>query len=89
MGSILRVLLPGAIYSSSDFQTEMTDLAALTQFAQLLEGPYRWYILGFIVVILTALVTKFIFKTIKWFLVLAALVLIALAIVKLLIKILP
>ncbi len=47
-----------------------------------LEGPYRWYIIGFVLVILTALVTKFIFKTIKWFFVLAALALIVLAVFK-------
>lgn len=47
-----------------------------------LEGPYRWYIIGFVLMILTALVTKFIFKTIKWFFVLAALALIALAVFK-------
>lgn len=67
----------------------MTDLASLTQFAQLLEGPYRWYLLGFVLVLLTAVVTKFIFKTIKWFFVLAALVLIGLAVMKLLAKTLP
>lgn len=59
------------------------DLASFSQFAQLLEGPYRWYIIGFVLVVLTALVTKFIFKTIKWFFVLAALGLIIVAIFKL------
>ncbi len=67
----------------------MPDLASLTQFAEALEGPYRWYILGFVLVVLTAVVTKFIFKTIKWFFVLAALALIAMAIMKLLTKTLP
>lgn len=67
----------------------MLDLASLGEFAEAIEGPYRWYILGFVLVLLTAVVTKFIFKTIKWFFVLAAMVLIGLAILKLLTKTLP
>lgn len=67
----------------------MIDLAQVTSFATQLEGPYRWYILGFVLVVLTALVTKFIFKTIKWFLVLLALALIVLALLKVFAKLLP
>lgn len=67
----------------------MIDFAQVTSFATQLEGPYRWYILGFVLIVLTALVTKFIFKTIKWFLVLSALALIGLAIFKILAKLLP
>lgn len=67
----------------------MPDLTSLAEFAAALEGPYRWYILGFVLVLLTAVVTKFIFKTIKWFFMLAALVLIGLAVMKLLAKTLP
>lgn len=37
-----------------------------------LEGPYKWYVLFFIIAVITALVTRFIFKTLKWFLLLAA-----------------
>lgn len=37
-----------------------------------LEGPYKWYVIGFVVALLTALVTRFIFKTIKWFVIIAA-----------------
>lgn len=60
------------------------DVSKIAQFALELEGPYRWYIIAFAVVILTALVTKFIFKTLKWFLVLAALAFIILAVLKIL-----
>lgn len=45
-----------------------------------LEGPYRWYVLGGVLVILTAVMTRVIFKTFKWFLLIAvaaALVLVA------------
>lgn len=38
-----------------------------------LEGPYKWYAIGAVLVILTALVTRFIFKTFKWFLIIVAL----------------
>lgn len=37
-----------------------------------LEGPYKWYVIGFVVTLLTALVTRFIFKTLKWFVIIAA-----------------
>lgn len=60
----------------------MITLADITQFAAQLEGPYKWYILGFVLVILTAVVTKFIFHTIKWFFVLFAIGLILLAALK-------
>lgn len=60
----------------------MITLADITQFAGQLEGPYKWYILGAVLVVLTAVVTKFIFHTIKWFFVLAALGLIVLAVLK-------
>lgn len=35
-----------------------------------LEGPYKWYIMGTAGLLLTALITRFIFKTFKWFLLL-------------------
>jgi hypothetical protein len=37
-----------------------------------LEGPYKWYAIGAVLVVLTALVTRFIFRTFKWFLIIAA-----------------
>lgn len=62
----------------------MITLADITQFAAQLEGPYKWYILGAVLVVLTAVVTKFIFHTIKWFFILSAFALIVLAVLKLL-----
>jgi len=43
-----------------------------TAFIQL-EGPYKWYVLLFIAAIITGVLTRFVFKTIKWFLLIAAL----------------
>jgi hypothetical protein len=60
----------------------MIELSDITQFAAQLEGPYKWYILGAVLVVLTAVVTRFIFHTIKWFFVLVALALILLAALK-------
>ncbi|PIT98047.1 MAG: hypothetical protein COT71_02815 [Candidatus Andersenbacteria bacterium CG10_big_fil_rev_8_21_14_0_10_54_11] len=37
-----------------------------------LEGPYRWYVLGAVLVLLTAIMTRIIFKTFKWFTLIAA-----------------
>lgn len=42
-------------------------------FASKLEGPYRWYVIGGVVLIVTAMVTRFVFKTYKWFILLALL----------------
>ena len=35
-----------------------------------IEGPYKWYIMGIVAFVLTGLITRFIFKTFKWFIVL-------------------
>lgn len=37
---------------------------------QQLEGPYRWYVIGLVISVLTAVITRFIFKTFKWFILL-------------------
>jgi hypothetical protein len=34
-----------------------------------LEGPYKWYVIGAAVAVLTALFSRFVFQTIKWFLI--------------------
>lgn len=47
-----------------------------------LEGPYKWYVLGAVLVVLTAVMTRVIFKTLKWFFVLVALVIIGFTIWK-------
>lgn len=46
--------------------------AEVVDFFLRLEGPYKWYVIGVVVALLTALVTRFIFKTIKWFVIIAA-----------------
>jgi len=50
----------------------MIDPELISEFFLKLEGPYKWYVLGSILVIMTALMTRFIFKTFKWFLLIAA-----------------
>jgi uncharacterized membrane protein len=32
-----------------------------------LEGPYKWHIIAVVGIVLTGLITKFIFNTFKWF----------------------
>lgn len=46
-----------------------------------LEGPYKWYAIGTALALLTALVTRFVFKTIKWFVIIAAAAAVILAVV--------
>lgn len=59
----------------------MIELSDVANFFLQLEGPYRWYVIGFILVVLTAIITRFIFKTIKWFLVIALAVIVGLTVV--------
>jgi|GEM_PF-3593318 hypothetical protein len=47
-----------------------------------LEGPYRWYVIGGILIILTAVISRFIFKTLKWFLIIAATAVVIVAIIQ-------
>ena len=51
------------------------DLETIRHYAQpfvsQLEGPYKWYIMGGVAVLLTAFLTRFVFRTFKWFLLLA------------------
>lgn len=55
----------------------------IIEFFLKLEGDYKWYVMGAVVVLLTAVMTRVIFKTLKWFLILAALAVIGLAVYKL------
>lgn len=55
--------------------------ADLIDFALKIEGPYKWYVIGGVIILLTALLTRFIFKTLKWFFILAAIGVIILTIV--------
>lgn len=57
------------------------EMSSIIEFVSRLEGPYRWYILGGVLVILTALVTRFIFKTLKWFFLIMAAAIIVFTIV--------
>lgn len=50
---------------------DLSDIGrALTLIVMQLEGPYKWYVLGGAAFLMTAVVTQFIFKTFKWFLML-------------------
>ena len=42
-------------------------LAVLSHVVEQLEGPYKWYVIGGVALILTAGITRFVFKTYKWF----------------------
>lgn len=56
------------------------DAGELIQFFEKLEGPYKWYVIGFVLAIITAFVTRMVFKTLKWFLIIMALIVIGLAV---------
>lgn len=45
-----------------------------------LEGEYKWYVLGGVVVLLTGIMSRVMFKTLKWFLMLVAIGIIGLAV---------
>ncbi len=51
----------------------MTGAEQVAQFFVQAEGPYKWYALGFILVLITGVVTQFIFHTLKWFILILAL----------------
>lgn len=50
-----------------DVQTVLDNISPLVE---QLEGPYKWYVMVGAAVALTALITRFIFKTFKWILLL-------------------
>lgn len=56
------------------------NLASITSIFALLEGPYKWYVITVVVILLTAFFTRFVFKTIKWFLVIIAIGILILAV---------
>ncbi len=56
------------------------NIADAIVFIKELEGPYKWYVMVGVVFVLTALFSRFVFKTIKWFLMLIALGIIAAAV---------
>jgi len=59
----------------------MIEFNDVVNFFLQLEGPYRWYVIGSILIILTAIITHFIFKTLKWFVILASAAIIGLTVV--------
>jgi hypothetical protein len=85
LGSILRYFLHCAIDFKRTFQARGIGLMLATsdvvEFFLKLEGPYKWYAIGVVLVLLTALVTRFIFKTIKWFVIIAAVAALAYAMI--------
>ena len=42
----------------------------VSEVAEQLEGQYKWYVLGAVLLVITALITRFIFRTFKWFILL-------------------
>jgi len=49
-----------------EFDTQQI-IASTVSFAQQLEGPYKWYAITAIICFITAVITRLIFKTFKWF----------------------
>ena len=58
------------------------ELSTIFQLVQNIEGPYKWYVIGGVIVVLTLFFTRFVFKTIKWFLLLAGIIVLLFAIVQ-------
>lgn len=54
----------------------------IADFLLQLEGPYRWYVISGILVVLTAVISRFVFKTLKWSLIIAAAAVVVVAIVQ-------
>lgn len=57
-------------------------LDTLLQFAQNIEGPYKWYVIWGFVAIVSAVLTKIALKTIKWFVIVVCVGVIIAAIVR-------
>lgn len=57
------------------------DFSSVLAIVQNIEGPYKWYVIGGVIVVLTLFFTRFVFKTIKWFLLLVAIAVLLFAIV--------
>jgi uncharacterized protein (DUF983 family) len=58
------------------------QLADVQQFFQQLEGPYKWYVIAGVLVVLTALFSRLVFKTLRWFFLLIGLIVIMLAVMQ-------
>jgi len=61
----------------------MVTMPDVADFLLKLEGPYKWYVIGGVLTVVTALVTRFIFKTLKWFIIILLAAIIVAAVVAL------
>lgn len=57
------------------------NFASVLSVVQNIEGPYKWYVIGGVIAVLTLFFTRFVFKTIKWFLFLIAIAVLLFAVV--------
>lgn len=57
------------------------EFAAVFRLVQNIEGPYKWYVIGAVIAVLTLFFTRFVFKTIKWFVFLVAIAVLLFAVV--------
>lgn len=57
------------------------DFNSVLNIVRSIEGPYKWYVIGGVIAVLTLFFTRFVFKTIKWFLFLAAIAVLLFAVV--------
>ena len=48
------------------------DISILAEVAQLLEGQYKWHVIIALILMITAFITRFIFRTMRWFLAILA-----------------
>lgn len=63
----------------------MDGVGDIVEFFLKLEGPYKWYVIGGVLLLLTAVITRFIFKTLKWFFIIMAAVIVGFTVVSYLI----
>lgn len=57
------------------------NFASVLSVVQNIEGPYKWYVIGGVIAVLTLFFTRFVFKTIKWFLFLVGIAVLLFAVV--------
>jgi len=52
--------------------SENSIIEVLTHLVEQAEGPYKWYVITAVALVLTAGITRYIFKTLKWFFIVIA-----------------
>ncbi|MEX2054732.1 MAG: hypothetical protein WD972_00985 [Candidatus Andersenbacteria bacterium] len=57
------------------------DFADVAAFVAKIEGPYKWYVIVAVISLLTAIITRVVFKTLKWFFLMVALGIVVFAII--------